>query len=92
MSNIYRHLKEIDYFLTNGCTDPAKSKLDTDEIVIVKLFNNKQGNLTLVNEYISYKLAIAFKLPVVNSGICFCDSSTIDNNNCLSSSNYGPCF
>lgn len=78
--------------LTNGCTNPVKGRLDTNEIVIVKLFNNEQGNLTLVNEYISHKLALALHLPVVKSGICFCDTSTIDDNKCISSNNYGFCF
>lgn len=66
--------------------------MNTNEIVIVKLFNNEQGNLTLVNEYIAYKLALALRLPIVKSGICLCDVSTIDDNKCISSNNYGPCF
>lgn len=92
MIKIHHHLKEIDYILTNGCTNPVRSRLDTNATVIVKLFNNEQGNLTLVNEYICYKLALALRLPVVKSGICICDSETIDKNNCISSDNYGPCF
>lgn len=90
--NIFQHLKEIDYILTNGCTNPVKGRLNTNEIVIAKVFNNEQGNLTLVNEYISYKLALALRLPVVKSGICLYNTSTIDSNNCISFDNYGPCF
>lgn len=63
MIKIHHHLKEIDYILTNGCTNPVRSRLDTNATVIVKLFNNEQGNLTLVNEYICYKLALALRLP-----------------------------
>lgn len=90
--NIHHYLKEIEYTLTNGCTKPVRGKLDIDRIVIVKLFNNEQGNLTLVNEYISYKIARALQLPVVPSGICVCNAATKDDNACLSPANYGPCF
>ena len=89
---IYHHLEVADYILTNGCTNPVRSKLDNNKTVITKLFNNEQGNLTLVNEYICYKLALALQLPVSKSGICICDAQTLDLNNCISPSNYGPCF
>ena len=89
---MYPHLKEIELKLTNGCTEPVRGKLETEEIVIAKLLNNEQGNLTLVNEYICYKIASALNLPVIKSGICICDENTNDDNKCAKSENYGPCF
>lgn len=92
MSNIYHYLKEAYFPLTNGCTKPVRGKLDNEKLAIIKLFNNIEGNLTLVNEYICYKIALSLHLPIVKSGICICNTSTIYNNDCIALSNYGPCF
>lgn len=66
--------------------------LDDNQEVIVKLFNNVEGNRTLVNEIVSYKIASLLKLPVVESGICRLNASAIINNDSATCENFGPCF
>lgn len=88
----YIRVKEVLYKLTNGCTDPVRSILENDILAIVKLYNNPQGNLTLVNEYICYRLSNLLELPMPESGICIADANTISNNDALVIENYGPCF
>ncbi|WP_077612576.1 HipA family kinase [Clostridium sp. Marseille-P2415] len=78
--------------LGNGVTEPLLCILDNDKRAVVKVFNNCQGNLTLVNEYICYKLACALGLPMPNSGICLCDESTVDHSNYINKKNYGYGF
>lgn len=69
-----------------------RATLDNDQEVIVKLFNNVEGNRTLVNEIVSYKIASLLGLPIVKSGICCLDSSATINNNSATYKNFGPCF
>ena len=65
--NIYLHLKAIELILTNGITEPVRGILENDKIVIVKLFNNCEGNLTFINELICHRLANTLGLKNVLS-------------------------
>lgn len=62
--------------MENGCTKPLNCKLETGEIAVVKTFNNLQSNIVLVNEIISYEIALLLGLPVPDSGICLIDDET----------------
>lgn len=66
--------------------------LDDDIRAVVKSFNNVQGNLALVNEYICYRLANILNLPMPTSGICVCDSTTVDVNGLIHAENLGLGF
>lgn len=90
--SLIKYIKEIRYTLTTGVTKPVRAVLDDDQEVIAKLFNNSEGNRTLVNEMVSHKIASLLKLPIVESGICYLDSSTTINNCNATYENYGPCF
>lgn len=84
-----KHVKSIEYIIPNGVTEPVMCILDNDVRAVAKIFNNVQGNLTLVNEYICYRLAEIINLPMPVSGICICDSSTMDLNNIICTDNLG---
>ena len=87
-----KYLKEIEFPIHNGVTKPVRGKLDDETVAIIKLYNNVQGNLTLVNEIVCHQIAKTLGLPVVPSGICIFDDETINENSYASSINYGPCF
>lgn len=87
-----RQVKQVEVLITNGVTKPLRCILDNGERAVVKVFNNEQGNLTLVNEYICYKLAKILGIPMPLSGMCFCDDDTIDINHELSDENKGYGF
>lgn len=87
-----RHVKEIEVPIQNGATEPLRCMLDNDVRAVIKVFNNVQGNLTLVNEYVCYQLALALNIPMPLSGICLCDDKTIDAQNDLCDKNYGYGF
>jgi len=61
-------------------------------VAIIKLCNNVQGNLTLVNEFVCHSIAKVLELPIMPSGICVFDDKTVNENSYADSSNYGPCF
>lgn len=82
----------VENMFGNGVTEPLLCTLSNDKRAVVKIFNNCQGNLTLVNEFICYNLACAFGLPMPISGICKCDKDTIDSFNYINDNNYGYGF
>lgn len=82
-------------------TDPVFCTLRSDTKrfdAIVKLFNNRQGNLSLVNEWCAAQMCQALGLSLPQSGICNVDQTTIVADEikqdipCFSSKNYGPAF
>ena len=87
-----KHVNCIENMFGNGVTEPLLCILDNDKRAVVKVFNNCQGNLTLVNEYICYNLARALGLPMPHSGICKCDENTVDSCNYINENNYGYGF
>lgn len=87
-----KHVKSIEYTIPNGVTEPMMCVLEDDIRAVVKAYNNIQGNLALVNEYICYRLAEILKLPMPASGICICDASTVNENNIIHAQNLGYGF
>ena len=87
-----KHVKIVEFAFTNGVTNPYRCVLDDDTRAVVKVFNNQQGNLSLVNEYICYILASKIGLPIPDAGICVCDNKTIYNNCNITQDNYGLAF
>lgn len=91
-------ISELEYPIGNGITHPLISTAKSGEKVVVKLNNNMQGNLVLVNEYIGYMLSVKLELPVADSGVCMVDEKTIihpnarDGDDLFSDENYGLGF
>lgn len=86
------HVKEVESLITNGVTKPLRCVLDDGTRAVVKVFNNEQGNLTLVNEYICYQFAKVLEIPMPLSGVCLCDDDTIDEYGELLAENKGYGF
>ena len=87
----YVHVSEIGEVIRDTSTEPCNALLETKEHVIIKLNNNIQGNLSLVNEYICYRIAKEVELNMPKSGIAYFDNKTdcqYDNFEEF----YGPCF
>lgn len=82
-------MKEVECLITNGVTRPLRCVLDDGVRAVVKVFNNEQGNRTLVNEYRCYRLAEKLGIPMPLSGVCLCDDETIDINHELLAENKG---
>ena len=82
-------------------TDPVFCTLSCGENsfdAIVKLFNNRQGNLSLVNELCTAQICQILGLSLPESGVCYVDQCTIVTEEVIkdlphfSSRNYGPAF
>lgn len=90
----YPHVDKVFSVIPNGATEPLYALLSTGERAIVKTFNNIEGNLTLINEYICYRLCVQLSIPIPEAGIAFIDNQTIDDTslNIITPDKYGPCF
>jgi len=90
----YLHVDKVYGKVGNGCTDPLDAALSSRERVIIKPFNNIQGNLVLVNEYISYRICRKLDIPIPEAGIAIIDINTecSCDDEILSEENYGYCF
>jgi hypothetical protein len=89
------HVNQIVKKLTNGCTEPYLAKIsnETEEFyAVIKLQDNIHGVLTLINELISYNLAVALDVNMPQSGIARLDESTDFGDFKIEHSNYGYCF
>lgn len=89
------HVDQIVKKLTNGCTEPYLAKISTETEVfyaVIKLKDNIQGVLTVINELISYNLALAVDMKMPQSGIAILDESTDLGNFEIENSNFGYCF
>lgn len=86
--------------VNEAATDPLLCTLDsgtTRIMAVVKMFNNRQGNLSLINEYIASELCKIFDISLPQSGICFLDDQTkiseyYQQHPIISKKNYGPAF
>lgn len=77
------HVDKLDRRIENGCTEPFLAVLNTgcDQIhAVIKTKNNVQGILSIVNEWISYKLAVALEIVMPESGIDKIDDNTDTGN------------
>lgn len=86
------HVKCVIGRIGNGCTEPLIAILEDDTHVIIKTFNNVQGNLSLVNEYVCYNIAKELNLTIPDAGLCIVDEYTSDDNNLLEQEMYGVGF
>jgi hypothetical protein len=90
----YPHVDKVYNVIENGATEPVDALLDTEERAIVKTFNNIEGNLTLVNEYVCYRLCVQLSIPIPVAGIAYIDEQTIDESpqKIITPEKFGPCF
>lgn len=87
-------------FIEIAATDPllCSLSLENDQIqAVVKMFNNRQGNLSLINEYIASRLCNLFGISLPQSGICYIDDKTklseyYEKHSIITSRNFGPAF
>lgn len=87
------NVKTIIENIPTGITEPYFGILENDEYVILKVNNNNENNLTLINEYVLYNLAIHLKICMPKSGIAYVDDNTkIEENVRIENKNLGPCF
>lgn len=63
----------------NGITNPLLMKT-TDDYYVVKVIGNEHGTRILINEFVCYKLAKIFDLPIPNAALINIDSATLDLN------------
>lgn len=83
----------IKCYSENTATSPFFCVLSNGDYAILKYPNNPEGNLILINEFISYKLAEILGLDTPGYGICeFTPECSIPSNINVSDSNYGLCF
>lgn len=83
-----------------AATDPLLCVLDfgtTHSMAVVKMYNNRQGNLSLINEWIASELCKIFGISLPQSGICYLDDQTkiseyYQKHPIITSNNYGPAF
>ena len=95
------HVDQVyEPFISDAATDPLSCMLnfgDSHRRAVVKMYNNRQGNLSLINEWIAAGLCRLFGISLPQSGICFIDNNTIiseyyEKSGIISRNNYGPAF
>lgn len=95
MGDICR-VDELNGYIGNGCTDPMTAMLMVKQdqfIGVVKLKNNAQTVLSIVNEWISYNLACNLKILMPESGIAIVDGNTkLFEDGVVTKEDYGSCF
>lgn len=98
MIHVYQLYGQIN---CDAVTDPFLGHLDSplSTNAVIKTNNNRQGNLSLINEYIAYQLCELFNISIPQSGVCIIDDKTIlgtDDNKPLDifdpKYHYGPAF
>ena len=62
-------IDRLDFIVGNGCTEPVFGTSSNNKIVI-KYFNNVQGNKALINELVCYYIAKQLNLTMPISGLC----------------------
>lgn len=82
-------------YLENTSTNPFVGTLENNEKVVIKYPNNLNGNLVLINEYLSALIADALGLKIPRFGLCILDESTVfsdELSDLKNHNNYGICF
>lgn len=80
-------------YLTYASTEPFLGELEDGKEVIVKYLNNNEGNLVLINEFLSYCIASSLEVNIPDFGICYLpDSVRIDCDFFIQNENIGPAF
>lgn len=95
------HVDQVyEPFISDAATDPLSCMLNfgtTQAQAVVKMYNNRQGNLSLINEWIASGLCNIFDISLPQSGICYIDDKTAiseyyQKHSIISANNYGPAF
>lgn len=76
----YEHVDELLGPIGLGSTEPCLGMSNGKQIVI-KFFNNVEGNKSLVNELVCYQIAKKLELTVPYCGLCIIDKNTMINKN-----------
>lgn len=69
------HVDELLCYFGNGATNPLHGVINNTRY-IVKLFNNCEGNKTLVNELVCYLIAKKLELPIPDAVLGIVDMNT----------------
>lgn len=72
-----RHINKVISEMGVGVTEPLNCVLDNGQPIVFKTFNNEQGNLSLVNEIVAYRLAQKLQLTIPFSGLANIDENTL---------------
>lgn len=83
---------EIITPIGNGITKPFDCFLENNLRAVIKVYNNPETNIVLVNEWVCYQLAKIVQLPITQCGICIVDEKTKDPSNYIDESNHGYGF
>lgn len=90
------HVDKIIKEMENGCTKPYEAKISKENgdqfYAIIKFKNNEQGVLTVINEIISYYLALSLEIVMPQSGVALVDELTDFGEFNIDNSNFGCCF
>lgn len=92
----------VHCYSDNASTEPILCVLNDGTQAVVKYPNNLEGNLTLINEYLAFRIASQVGLDIPGCGICELDeahsvseefSQYLKCEDCsFSECNYGTCF
>ncbi|WP_053983848.1 HipA family kinase [Niameybacter massiliensis] len=72
----YLYIDKIIDGYPHTSTQPLNCVLNNNEHVIFKCYDNQEGVLSLINEWVSYKLACHLRLPIPNAGLARLDLNT----------------
>lgn len=94
MSNKFPRVSSINHtYAEYASTNPFQASLDNQEEAVVKYLNNNEGNLSLINEYVSYSIAQKLDVRIPKFGICQFDITAKNNTNLFfAKNNFGPAF
>lgn len=77
--NTFEYVDNLIFPIGNGATGPLLGTINGTDYV-VKTFNNIQGNKTLINELVCYRIALQLKFPIPTAKLAIIDPKTIINN------------
>lgn len=83
------HVDELRFPIGNGSTEPCFG-ISNNVPIVVKTYNNIQGNKVLVNELICYLIAQKLQLTIPRCGICLIDKNTIIDENVANLDSFSP--
>ncbi len=75
-----------------GVTNPCYVTLDNGTNVYIKYPNNPEGDLVLLNEWISASIGKLVNINIPNFGLCYLNKGVISKIDFLKESNTGLCF
>lgn len=75
----YLHIDKVLGEFKDTSTMPLDCTLNNNLRVIFKYFDNQEGVLSLINEWISYQLALKLNLPIPKAGLACLEFQKISN-------------